>query len=145
MILRSGGYAIHDENLYEEVSPVKRHPRYGGSLEATVEVWTRVLSRPEPGLALLDAGRRDLPFDSGLPSPHRVRRSGLMESVGTGWSVRRMDDQHAYLVIPDDAALSPGDLVSLGISHPCTLFDKWSWIPVTESDGTVVDAIRTFF
>jgi D-serine deaminase-like pyridoxal phosphate-dependent protein len=38
-----------------------------------------------------------------------------------------------------------GDWVGLGLSHPCTSFDKWQLIPLAEADGTVVDYIRTFF
>ena len=60
--------------------------------------------------------------------------------------VGRLDDQHAYLSVPADAGLAPGDLVCLGISHPCTAFDKWRVIPVTDDDYRVVDAmVHTFF
>ncbi|NUO58168.1 MAG: alanine racemase, partial [Hamadaea sp.] len=38
-----------------------------------------------------------------------------------------------------------GDLVCLGISHPCTAFDKWSVIPVVEDDYTVTELLRTYF
>ncbi len=37
-----------------------------------MHAWARVVSRPEPGLALLDAGKRDVPFDEGLPEPQLV-------------------------------------------------------------------------
>ena len=59
--------------------------------------------------------------------------------------VQQLDDQHAYLSVPGDSALAPGDLVCLGISHPCTAFDKWRVIPVTDDDYRVVDAVHTFF
>jgi D-serine deaminase-like pyridoxal phosphate-dependent protein len=35
--------------------------------------------------------------------------------------------------------------VGLGISHPCTTFDKWRVIPVVDDTGHVTDAIHTFF
>jgi D-serine deaminase-like pyridoxal phosphate-dependent protein len=36
--------------------------------------------------------------------------------------------------------------VGLGLSHPCTVFDKWQLIPAVGADGeTVVDLIRTYF
>jgi D-serine dehydratase len=57
----------------------------------------------------------------------------------------RLDDQHCYLRIPPDAGLAPGDLVCLGISHPCTTFDKWQVIPVVDDGYRVTDAIHTFF
>jgi D-serine deaminase-like pyridoxal phosphate-dependent protein len=39
-----------------------------------------------------------------------------------------------------------GDWVGLGLSHPCTTFDKVPLVPVVAEDGeTVIDLIRTFF
>ena len=38
-----------------------------------------------------------------------------------------------------------GDWVEFGISHPCTVFDKWPMIPVLDERDRVVDLIRTFF
>jgi len=42
-------------------------------------------------------------------------------------------------------ALAPGDLVCLGISHPCTTLDKWRVIPVLDEQDRVIDAVHTFF
>ena len=42
-------------------------------------------------------------------------------------------------------ALAPGDLVCLGISHPCTTLDKWRVIPVVSDDGRVTDTVHAFF
>ena len=41
-------------------------------------------------------------------------------------------------------------VVRLGLSHPCTAFDKWRLIPAVDDAGTapiprVVDLIRTYF
>jgi D-serine deaminase-like pyridoxal phosphate-dependent protein len=40
-------------------------------------------------------------------------------------------------------------VVRLGLSHPCTAFDKWRWIPVVEGtdepDPVVVELVRTYF
>ena len=38
-----------------------------------------------------------------------------------------------------------GDMVSLGISHPCTTFDRWQWLPVVDDEYNVVEGVRTFF
>ena len=62
--------------------------------------------------------------------------------VPEGWSVQKLNDQHAYLHITSDTqGLRVGDRVCLGISHPCTTFDKWRWMPVVDADYSVVDAI----
>ena len=46
-----------------------------------------------------------------------------------------------------DAPLAPavGDRVGLGISHPCTTFDKWHWMPMVDDDYLVVDAVVMHF
>ena len=58
-----------------------------------------------------------------------------------------MNDQHAYLRFDPAAARTPqvGELVGLGISHPCTTFDKWRWMAVVDDAYDVVDAIVTYF
>jgi D-serine deaminase-like pyridoxal phosphate-dependent protein len=42
-------------------------------------------------------------------------------------------------------ALDVGDFVGLGISHPCTAFDKWRLLPTVDADYRVTGGIRTFF
>ncbi len=79
-------------------------------------------------------GRRDVSFDQDLPVPY-----GL-----TTAQVLKLNDQHAYLRLGDDQ-VGVGDWLEFGISHPCTVFDKWAMIPVLDGDGRVVDLIRTFF
>ena len=151
VILRSGAYVTHDHGYYGTVSPAHR-----GSQDATdapvlrpaLELWAQVLSRPEPGLALLGAGRRDAGFDKGLPVPLRVVRRGVPSGVtgcGVAGEVTQLNDQHAYLRLDPETTLVPGDLVCLGISHPCTTLDKWRVIPVVSDDGGVIDMVHAFF
>ena len=56
-----------------------------------------------------------------------------------------LNDQHAYLHLPEGAALAPGDVVGLGISHPCTTLDKWRVLMVLNDDDRVIDAVHCFF
>ncbi|HUD35247.1 MAG TPA: hypothetical protein VMR14_00010 [Streptosporangiaceae bacterium] len=143
VVLRSGCYLTHDHGEYAEIGPTVR--KAGPALRPAIELWAPVLSCPEPGLALACAGRRDVSFDQGMPVPLRIRRAdGTIEDAGP-LSVRRLDDQHAYLAVPDGGGLSPGDLVGFGISHPCTTLDKWRVIPVVDDDYQVIDAVHTFF
>ena len=103
-----------------------------------------MLSRPEPGLALLSAGRRDAGFDAGpagAAAGPRPRR-GSDDLAG---EVTELNDQHAYLRLDPDTALAPGDLVGLGISHPCTTLDKWRLIPVLDDEDRITDVMHTFF
>jgi D-serine deaminase-like pyridoxal phosphate-dependent protein len=74
-----------------------------------------------------------------------VRRQDS-EAVGlAGAEVTGLNDQHAYLRLDPDTALAPGDLVCLGISHPCTTLDKWRVIPVLDEQDRVIDVVHTFF
>jgi D-serine deaminase-like pyridoxal phosphate-dependent protein len=145
VILRSGAYITHDHGYYADLAPGGRPGRSGPELTAALELWAGVLSRPEPGLAILGAGRRDVAFDQGMPVPLAVRGASGQITAATGLSVSKLDDQHAYLSVPASSRLAPGDLLCLGISHPCTTFDKWRVMPAVDDDYRVVDAIHTFF
>jgi len=143
VVLRSGAYVTHDHGVYAGLTPGAAAG--GPALTPAFEVWAPVLSRPEPGLAVLCAGRRDVPFDAGMPVPLRVRDRDGRQAGAEGMRVTRLDDQHAYLTVPAGSRLAPGDVVCLGISHPCTMFDKWRVIPVVDDADRVVDAVHTFF
>ena len=145
VILRSGGYLFHDHGIYQAATPAARGVAGAPALRPALELWAQVLSRPEPGLALLGAGRRDAGFDAGLPVPLRGRRRDGEAARLAGATVTGLNDQHAYLRLDPDTALAPGDLVCLGISHPCTTLDKWRLIPVLDEQDRVIDVVHTFF
>ncbi|SDM95181.1 D-serine deaminase, pyridoxal phosphate-dependent [Streptomyces sp. cf386] len=142
-LLRSGAYVSHDDGHYRKLTPFNRVPEEG-ALEPAFRLWAQVVSRPSPDQAFLNAGKRDAAYDLDLPFAQVVRRDGA-ERAATGISVTGLSDQHAWLRTTGEADLEVGDWVGLGLSHPCTSFDKWQLIPVAEADGTVVDYIRTFF
>ena len=147
-VLRSGCYVTHDAEMYEEVSPFGERQRPGEErrLRQALELWATVWSRPEPGLAIAGFGRRDAPYDYRLPVPLTLRTSaGDVRDVREIFRVRALNDQHAYVDVPAHSDVEAGDLLSFGINHPCTAFDKWQLIPVVDDDYTVIDAIRTFF
>jgi D-serine deaminase-like pyridoxal phosphate-dependent protein len=143
VIVRAGAYVIHDDGFYRGISPFSRGSGHG-PLRSAMHGWARVVSRPEPGLALLDAGKRDLPFDEGLPEPQLVRGGGDL----TGAHVSALNDQHTFLRVTG-AKPDIGDVVRLGLSHPCTAMDKWQLVPVVDdagaADPVVTGLIRTFF
>ena len=145
VVLRSGGYLFHDHGIYQAATPAARGVTGAPVLRPALELWAQVLSRPEPGLALLGAGRRDAGFDAGLPVPLRARRRDGAAASLAGAEVTGLNDQHAYLRLDPDTALAPGDLVCLGISHPCTTLDKWRLIPVLDEQDRVIDVVHTFF
>lgn len=149
-ILRSGCYVTHDHGHYRRlVQRVAQRCGCADELQPALEVWTAVQSTPEPGLALLSGGRRDLSFDIELPHPQAMARAGRVQPLpgGANWRIAALNDQHAYLRwdATVTAGLEVGDLVALGISHPCTTFDKWHWMPVVDEDTRVIDAVTIHF
>lgn len=130
VVLRSGAYQLHDDGFYRGITPLP-------GLRAAMHGWARVLSLPAPGLAIVDGGKRDFPYDLDLP-------------VSAYGRLAKLNDQHGYLQYAEgEAAPAVGDVLRLGLSHPCTAFDKWRIIPVIEDvgadDPTVVDLVRTYF
>jgi D-serine deaminase-like pyridoxal phosphate-dependent protein len=128
VLLRSGAYVSHDDGYYRERTPFNR---IDGELRPALEVWAHVLSTPEPGLAIVGLGKRDAPYDEGLPIPKRG-----------GVTVAKMQDQHT--IVHADG-LKAGDLVAFGISHPCTAFDKWRSLPLVDREYRIVGTITTHF
>jgi len=128
-------------------SPLDGRSRGGPRLRPAVVVWSSVVSAPEPGLVVLDAGRRDVSFDAGLPIVVNMLRRGEDEilDAGGGFDVLRLMDQHCIVRVDADVAVSEGDQVALGVSHPCTTFDKWRIMLVVDDNGVVIDAVLTFF
>ncbi|MRG61119.1 hypothetical protein GE115_14780 [Agromyces sp. CFH 90414] len=163
VVLRSGASLVHDEGFYGGISPLE------GELAAAMRGYARVVSHPEPGLALLDGGKRDFPYDEGLPVPLAAGRdlAAARRAVATagqagsarpgsslgdarplgGASVTALNDQHAYLRSDAPLPVAVGDVVALGLSHPCTAFDKHRVLPVVEGPDSdlVVGLVRTRF
>ncbi|MFC4471420.1 amino acid deaminase [Streptomyces xiangluensis] len=142
-LLRSGAYVSHDDGHYRRITPFNRVPEEG-ALHPAFRLWAQVVSRPSPEQAFINAGKRDAAYDLDLPFA-QVVRSGAEERPATGITVTGLSDQHGWLRTAPEADLRVGDWLGLGLSHPCTSFDKWQLIPLVEADGTVVDYIRTYF
>ena len=131
--LRSGCYLTHDDGLYHaDVTAARIELR-----PALCACGRRWCSRPEPGLALLTMGRRDVSFDQDLPMPLRADATARVDQAQRP---ARLSEARR----PTER-VEVGDWIEFGISHPCTVFDKWQLIPVLDDDDRVVDLIRTFF
>lgn len=152
-VLRSGCYLTHDVMAYAAAfrrilsqTSLKLPP---GGLEAALEVWAYVQSRPESGRTMLNIGKRDVGFDAGLPVPQRwYRPGGSMRGpvdMPAGHEVVALNDQHCHLKTPEDSPLEAGDMVAFGIGHPCTTFDKWTLLMLVDENYKIVGGIRTFF
>ncbi|MEI8057706.1 MAG: alanine racemase [Actinomycetes bacterium] len=153
VVLRSGCYLTHDHGLYETASQItpasqpqlQPEPEPQPRWQAAVEVWARVISRPEPDLAILNAGRRDLSHDQGLPTPVATYRNAGEVARTDELTAFALSDQHTFVRLSPGADLRVGDLVALGISHPCTTFDKWRVLHVVDDDYRSVGVCTTHF
>ncbi|MGW0315520.1 alanine racemase [Streptomyces flavidovirens] len=144
-LLRSGAYVSHDDGHYRHLTPFNRVPDEG-ALQPAFRLWAQVVSRPTPEQAFVNAGKRDAAYDLDLPEARVVRDAGTGEvRPAAGITVTGLSDQHGWVRTEPGADLEVGDWLGLGLSHPCTSFDKWQLIPLVEADGTVTDYIRTFF
>jgi D-serine dehydratase len=111
VVIRSGCYLTHDSGLYDRLFEdlLRRDPgaeRAGLSFEPALEVWSHVLSTPEPGLVILSAGRRDFGHDAGYPRLVKHARPGRpgtpLDLRGLrGCRVVAVSDQHAHVRVPE--------------------------------------------
>jgi D-serine dehydratase len=153
ILLRAGCYITHDTGLYvRAVNALReRDPALAGShggLRNALEVWAYVQSRPEPDKAILAFGKRDASHDD-PPVPLAWWRPGgdvaVPQPVPEGHVVTRLNDQHAHVTVPENSPWQVGDMVAVGISHPCLTFDKWRVIHIVNDRYDVVDSLRTYF
>lgn len=136
IVLRSGCYVTHDHGTYAAVSPVP-------GLIPALSVRAMVLSTPEDGMAVVGAGKRDLPYDAGLPSVLSVRTADGALKPGATAAVRNLFDHHT--VLSGVSGVDVTDTLDFGISHPCSAFDRWPDYVLTDADGQDMDVWQTDF
>lgn len=138
-VIRPGCYVTHDHGLYARIA---RAPR----LEPALEVWGTVLSLPEPGLAIVGLGKRDISADVEPPRPILVHRPGAVGAPrpAVGLATLSLWDQHLSLACAD-GTLAVGDLVGFGLSHPCATFDRWRALFRVDESYRVTGAVTTLF
>jgi D-serine dehydratase len=154
VVLRSGCYITHDHGFYATALDRLRERSAGTDsvfvqkgFEPALELWTTVQSLPEPGLAIIALGKRDVSFDMGLPVPLLHLPAGETEppvSIRGKAEIVRLNDHHGYLKC-NGLNLAVGDRIAVGISHPCTTFDRWEYLFVVDDGYDVVAVVRTHF
>ncbi|MDX5379419.1 MAG: amino acid deaminase [Halomonas sp.] len=156
-VLRPGCYVVHDHGIYRQAQRdiLERQPRIERGLKPALEVFAQVVSLPEPGLAIIGMGKRDIGHDQ-LPEPLRRYREGDERGRALsvqGWQVIRLMDQHAFVRLPRESEepeagngrVQLGDIVAFGTSHPCLTFDKWRRICRVDERLEVVEVMQTCF
>ena len=151
-IIRPGSYVIHDTgmcNAFQD-AVLKRSEAAGqmpGRLQNCLEVLAYVQSIPEPGLAIIAMGKRDIGFSDGLPSPEWHFRIGSEKPniAPAHWEVFELMDQHTFMRINVADNIKVGDMLAFSASHPCLTCDKWREFVVVDDALNVVDRWPTFF
>ena len=151
-VLRSGCYLTQDHFGYagnfERVLRERRLALPPGTLEPALEVWSYVQSRPDANKVLLTMGKRDVGYDAGLPQPIRWFRPGRMPapaSIPAGCAITGLNDQHAHMQVAPEAPFEVGDMIAVGIAHPCTTFERWQLLMLVDDRLDIIGAVRTFF
>jgi D-serine dehydratase len=143
-VLRSGCYLTHDHGIYRRTSPLDgRGTPTGPRLQPAFELLASVLSRPEPSLVIVGFGRRDAPFDDQPPVVLGRYGHDRRRSDAPGVRVTKLNDQHAYLQVPENLQVHLGEVWSFGISHPCGAFDRWPAIPLVDHGHRITGAVTT--
>jgi D-serine dehydratase len=152
VIIRPGCYLIHDTGIYQTAqSQVLERSQLAcdvtGQLISSLELWAYVHSVPEPGLAIVGLGKRDVAFDAGLPTPEYVYSPGDKSpvKVDESWQVIDIMDQHCMIKIEQSSLLKPGDIVMFSSSHPCLTIDKWRRIGIINDHFVINKTIATCF
>ncbi|MGO3057288.1 MULTISPECIES: amino acid deaminase [Halomonas] len=149
-VLRPGCYVVHDHGLYREAQSavLARRPDLPEGLEPALEVFAQVQSLPEPGLAIIALGKRDIGHDQLPIALRRYREAGTPEQLLSvaGWEVTNIMDQHTFVRLPKEAQdVEVGDIVAFGASHPCLTFDKWRQVLLVDNDLNVKEHLTTCF
>jgi D-serine dehydratase len=96
-------------------------------------------------------GKRDVSYDMDLPVPiwQAALGDAAVSSVPAHWEIKALNDQHAYLHFNPQSPASEhpavGQIIGSGISHPCTTFDKWRWMPIINDHYVVTNGISIHF
>ena len=128
----------------------KRSPELNNlkpSLQPALQVWGVVQSLPEPGLCIVNIGKRDISYDLDMPIPELIFSSGKDKSpkrIDKRCRVKGLNDQHTYLETTKFQKINVGDYIAFGISHPCTTFDKWRLIYLVDNIYNIIGGIRTY-
>jgi D-serine dehydratase len=141
-VLRSGCYVTQDGGFYEEHSPLAGRAPGERRLRNALEIWGRVQSRPQPDFAVVSFGKRDVPFDLGLPVGRRVHRGDAVAEFSA--EVVALSDQHAHVRLDPADELAVGDLLGAEISHPCGAFERWKLVFLVSEERRVVGGVLTF-
>ena len=150
-VLRSGASLLHDDGFYHGISPLDGNRATAGTAALARDARLRArrvapraaASRSSTAASATSRTTRGCPCRSASATALGGERDGRSPGHPSPPSTTSTRSCGRMPRLP----VSIGDVVSLGLSHPCTAFDKRRWLPVVEHAGStrVVDLVRTFF
>jgi D-serine deaminase-like pyridoxal phosphate-dependent protein len=149
--LRSGASLLHDDGFYHGISPLDGDRATAGhaALASAMRGYAASCRIPSRASRSSTAASATSPTTRGCPCRSAWRpRSAPTRRRSPGHPSPPLNDQHAFLRSDARCPSSIGDVVSLGLSHPCTAVRQAAaGCPVVERAGStrVVDLVRTFF
>lgn len=117
--VQAGSYAAMDW-WYGDIRP---------EFKQAMSILATVISRPNPGLAIIDVGRKGVGAEWGAP---RVKKLPGSQVVSYG------SEEHMKIGVPRDAKLQIGDRLEIIPSHGCTTSNLYPQF-VVHRDGRVTD------
>jgi D-serine deaminase-like pyridoxal phosphate-dependent protein len=117
--VQAGSYAAMDW-WYGDIRP---------EFKQAMSILATVISRPKPGLAIIDVGCKGVGAEWGVP---RVKNQP--HSYVTSCS----SEEHMKIAVPEDAGIKIGDRLEIIPSHGCTTSNLYSEF-IVYKDGFVVD------
>ena len=117
--VQAGSYAAMDW-WYGDIRP---------EFKQAMSILATVISRPKPGLMVIDVGRKGVGAEWGAP-----RVKNLLGSEVVSYS----SEEHMKIAVPEDSTIKIGDRIEIIPSHGCTTSNLYSEFIVHE-DGVVTD------
>jgi D-serine deaminase-like pyridoxal phosphate-dependent protein len=99
--VQAGSYACMD-GWYSDIRP---------EFQPALSILTTIISRPTPGVAVIDVGRKGVGMEFGPP-----RVKGIPGASILGFS----SEEHMSIALPADSTLAVGDHLEIIPSHGCT-------------------------
>lgn len=90
-----------------------------GADDCALTVAATVISRPEPGRAVVDAGAKTLGLDRGAHGTSALPHYGSL--VGTDGALVRLSEEHAVVELPASSSLHVGEPVRILPNHACAV------------------------
>jgi D-serine deaminase-like pyridoxal phosphate-dependent protein len=103
--------------------------------DCALTVAATVISRPEPGRAVVDAGAKTLGLDRGAHGSSSLPHYGSL--VGTDGALVRLSEEHGVLELPPSSGLGVGGAVRILPNHACAVANLADGYAVVRADRVV--------